>query len=240
MLGLVDAFGVLGRDQHLLDRDRTAVRVAHRDLGLAVGAQVVERAVLADQGQPLGEPVGDLDRHRHQRLGLRGRVAEHHSLVAGTFAVESVVGVPDPGLDALVDALGDVGRLLVEGDQHGDRVAVVSDLAVVVTDLADRLADQFGHVDLGVGRELAGDHRHAGVDQGLAGDPRVRILLETGVEDGVRDLVGDLVRMAFGDRFGGEQVLAFGELQGLVRLVGHSRQPIDLLRRTALFAARNR
>ena len=90
-------------------------------------------------------------------------------------------------------------RLLVHRDEDGDVVAVVAVLALVVADVADRLADRFGDVDLGVGGQLAGDDRHAGVDQRLAGDPRVRVLGEAGVEDCVRDLVGDLVGMAFGD-----------------------------------------
>jgi hypothetical protein len=48
----------------------------------------------------------------------------------------------------------------------------------------------------------------AGLDQGLAGDAGARVLREDGVEHGVGDLVGDLVRVAFGDGLGGEQLLA--------------------------------
>ena len=46
---VVDALGVLGGDQDLLDRDRLAVGVADGDLGLAVGTEVVEDAFFADQ-----------------------------------------------------------------------------------------------------------------------------------------------------------------------------------------------
>ena len=53
-------------------------------------------------------------------------------------------------------------------------------------------------VDMGVGRDLAGQHHEAGVGQRLGGDPRRGSLLEDGVEDGVGDLVGHLVGMAFG------------------------------------------
>jgi hypothetical protein len=105
----VDPVGVLGRDQDPNDLDRDAVAVADRDLGLAVRAQVVERAVLADLGELSRQRVGDLDRHRHQRAGLVGRVAEHHPLVPGPVAVEDVV-VAGVGSDlvGLIDALGDV------------------------------------------------------------------------------------------------------------------------------------
>ena len=38
----------------------------------------------------------------------------------------------------------------------------------------------------------------------FAGDARLRIAREEGVQHRVRDLVGDLVRMPFGDGLGGE------------------------------------
>ena len=51
----------------------------------------------------------------------------------------------------LVDPLGDVGRLLVERDQDRDVVAVVAVVTVVVADLANRLADQFGDIEMDAG-----------------------------------------------------------------------------------------
>ena len=64
------------------------------DLGLAVGAQVGHVAVLADLGQPLGEPVRERDRQRHQLGGVVAGVAEHQALVAGALPVERVVVGP--------------------------------------------------------------------------------------------------------------------------------------------------
>ena len=83
--------------EHALDLDRRAMAVlvelvAHRDLRLAVGPQVVERAVLAHLGEPAGEAVGEHDRQRHQLLGLVDRVAEHHALVACAGLVEWIAG----------------------------------------------------------------------------------------------------------------------------------------------------
>ncbi|MPM93475.1 hypothetical protein SDC9_140612 [bioreactor metagenome] len=46
----------------------------------------------------------------------------------------------------------------------------------------------------------------AGRGQGLHGHTRRRVLLQHGIEDGVGDPVTDLVRVAFGDRLGGEEV----------------------------------
>jgi len=39
------------------------------------------------------------------------------------------------------------------------------------------------------------------------------VLSQDGIEDGVGNLVGDLVRMTFGNRFRGEEILAHAKLQ---------------------------
>ena len=50
---------------------------------------------------------------------------------------------------------------------------------------------------------------HAAADEGLARDPRGRVLGDDLVEHGVRNLVADLVGMPFGDGFRGKEVPAF-------------------------------
>jgi len=50
-----------------------------------------------------------------------------------------------------------------------------------------------------VGSHLSDDDAQAFRDRGLAGDASVGILGEHSVEDGVRDLVANLVRVPFGD-----------------------------------------
>src|SRR5206468_11554126 len=52
-------------------------------LALAVGAEPGDRAVLAQLGDPVDDPVRQRDRHRHQLGGLVRGVAEHQPLVAG-------------------------------------------------------------------------------------------------------------------------------------------------------------
>ena len=120
-----DVVGVLGGEHHRVDADGAVlVVVLDGDLGLAVGAQVVERAVLAYLGEPLGEPVRDGDRQRHQLGGVVGGVAEHQALVAGALLVERVLGGADPRLVAVVDALRDVGGLAADGDLDAAGLAV--------------------------------------------------------------------------------------------------------------------
>ncbi len=121
----VDAVLVLRADQHGLERHRPAVVVLVGDLGLAVGAQVRDLTGLADLGEALGEAMRHPDRQRHQVGGLVAGVAEHHALVAGALQVEAVLaGLARADLLARVDALGDVGALLVDRDDDAAGVAV--------------------------------------------------------------------------------------------------------------------
>ena len=199
---------MLGRDEHALDLDRPLVAVlvdlvAHRHLRLAVGPQVRQHVGLAHLGEPVRDAVRELDRQRHQLLGLVRGVAEHHPLVAGADPVDRVE-VAVLHLERLVDALRDVGRLLVERHDHAARLGVEAVLGARVADVGDRLAHEPRDVDVRRRRDLAGDDDEARRDQRLAGDATLGVVGEDGVEDGVGDLVGDLVRVPLGDRLGAE------------------------------------
>ena len=86
----VDVSGVLRADDDGVEPDGLAVLVADGHLGLAVGTQVTDQALLADRGEAAGEAVGQRDRQRHQLGGLVAGEAEHQALVAGALAVEVV------------------------------------------------------------------------------------------------------------------------------------------------------
>ena len=183
--------------------------VLERHLRLAVGAQVRHGAGLAHLGELLGHAVRQPDRQRHEVGGVVAGVAEHHPLVAGALAVDDVLAAAAAAqLLALVDALGDVAALLVDRDDHTAGVAVEAVQRVVVADAVDDLASELGDVDVGAGRDLAGDDAQTGREQRLAGDTTVRILGEDRVEDRVADLIGHLVGMTLGDAFRGERVVA--------------------------------
>jgi hypothetical protein len=154
------------------------------------------------------ELVRKRDRHRHELLRLARGVAEHHALVAGARNIELVVvGGVGAGLVCLVHTLRDVRRLLVDRGDHRAAVAVEPVAPAAVADLADRLARDLRDVHVHVGGDLAGDDHQSCVHERLAGHAAPGILGHHGIENAVRDLVGHLVRMALGDRLGGEQEL---------------------------------
>ncbi len=92
-----DAVVVLSRDEDGAKPDRTASLVVEGDLGLGVGPQVRDGAGLADLGVAFRHAVGQVDRQRHEHIGLAAGVAEHHSLVAGTLGLELVPGTVGAG-----------------------------------------------------------------------------------------------------------------------------------------------
>ncbi len=145
---------------------------------LPSGRRYGNRPGLADLGEALGHAVGQVDRQRHEHVGLVAGVAEHHPLVAGALLVELVVlaGTAGAHLLGVVDALGDVGRLLVDRDHDAARVPVVAEALAVVADVADGAAHRRGDVHVGVGGDLSCDDRQPGGDHRLAGDPGLGVL----------------------------------------------------------------
>jgi hypothetical protein len=206
------ALAVLRGDQELLDLDRHAIAVAHRDLRLAVRAQVGDDVGAAHVGEALGELVGQRDRQRHELGRLARRVAEHHPLVARAGDVQSVVvGGIRPCLVRRVHALRDVRRLLVDRVDDRARVGREAEIGVGVADLADRGARDVLDVDVGLCRDLARDDDEPRVHERLARHAPVGIVAHDRVQDPVGDLVGHLVRVTLGDRLRGEEVLVLSK-----------------------------
>ena len=184
--------------------DRLAVLVADGDLALGVRAERLGLAGAARVRHHLEDLVRVVDRRRHQLRRLAAGIAEHDALVAGALVL--VAG--------RIDALRDVARLGVQKDLDVGLLPVEAGL--LVADVADRQPRDMRHVILGDGggpAGLAGDHHAVGGAQRLAGDPHVaripavtRRLVEESIDHLVGDAVADLVGMAFGNGFAGEQI----------------------------------
>ena len=183
---------VLARHHDGVDAHRGVAVVLHGHLRLAVGSQVVDDAVAPDPRQGSAQVVGQRYRQRHERLGLAAGVAEHQPLVAGA---------------ARVHPHRYVRRLPVDGRQHRAGVGIEPELGPRVPNVADGVPHHVREIGRAGAGDLAGDHHEAGRQQGLAGDAAGRVLREDGVDDAVRHLVCDLVRMALGDGFRREEIL---------------------------------
>ena len=196
---------MLGGDQDRVDGHRQVVLVHHAHLGLAVGQQVAQGAVVAHFSQATCQAVGEADRQRHQLGRFIAGIAEHDSLVARADQIEGITVV----VVCLIHPLGDVGRLLIEGHQHGAAVGIeAAGPGAAVADPFDHAPHERVEVHPGGGGDFAGDQAEAGVHNGFAGHPGGGILSKQGIEHRVAHLVADLVGMALGDRFRGEDITA--------------------------------
>ncbi len=99
-------------------------------------------------------------------------------------------------------ALGDIRGLLLDGDEKVASLVVETLGRVIVADILDGVADNLLVVDLCLGGDLAEDHDHTGLGGGLTGNLGEGILSQAGIEDGIGDLISDLVGVALTDRLG--------------------------------------
>jgi hypothetical protein len=91
---------------------------------------------------------------------LIGGITEHDTLVTGTVVLQVTV----------VQTLGDIGGLLLDGNQDVTGLVVETLLGVIVTNLLDGVSDNGLEVDSGLGGDFTEDHDHTGLGSGLTGD----------------------------------------------------------------------
>jgi hypothetical protein len=131
-----DVLGVLGGDDDSVDTkglDGTVVvGVLDGDLGLGVrttpGDGSVETAFLQGEVKLVGEQEGKGQEFR----GLVGGITEHDTLVTGTELLKSLV---------IVEALGDIRGLLLDGNQDVAGLVVEALGGVVVANVLDGATD---------------------------------------------------------------------------------------------------
>ena len=100
-----------------------------------------------------------------------------------------------------MDTLGNLWRLLIDGHDDGGSFVIHSNIDGVIADLLDGLSSDKFDVGFGSGTDLSEDHADRVLDCGLACHHGVGIFGETGIEDGIGDIVTEFVRMTAGDTF---------------------------------------
>ena len=105
----------------------------------------------------------------------------------------------------------------MDGGENAAGIAVEAVFGLVVADTVDDVTDGLLDVYIGVFRtDFAADDDQAGRAEGLAGHLGIGVLAEEFVEDGVGDLVGHFVRMAFGNGFGSKQIVHINVLLSIL------------------------
>lgn len=171
-----DLLSMLSRDNDRVnterDRGTTILLVLDGDLGLGVGAEPWESTGPPCNGESSVELVRQDDGQWHVLLGLVGSITKHNTLVTGTDVLEG----------AVVEALGDIGRLLLNRDEDVAGLVVEALGRVIVANQLDRLTDDLLVVDGGLGGDFTENHDHAGLGGGLASNLGEWVLLQASIE----------------------------------------------------------
>ena len=187
---------MLGREHDSVKARRLSVLIVlDRDLALAVRAEIREFLCLSELCQLAAELVREANRIRHELLRLPAGIAEHEALIARAL-VQIPLLLALALLERVVHALRDVRRLLVECGQHGAGIAVKAVLASRIADFPDGVAHQLLIVNPRRCRNFSHQHNEAGRRRGLAGHAALRILGEQCVQNRVRNLVANFIRMS--------------------------------------------
>lgn len=127
---------------------------------------------------------------RHEFFGFISSVTDHEALVSGSN-VELIFFE--------VNRLSDIGALFIDGDDDDGGFVIHTNVNGVVADFFNGLSGNLFEVDFGLSADFTEDHADAVFDGTFAGDFGFGVLGETGVKDGVGDVVTEFVGVSAGD-----------------------------------------
>src|SRR5579875_820230 len=130
--------------------------------------------------------MGVIDWRRHIGISLTACIAKHDALVASSFIFVA----------RRVDTLGNIGGLRVDVDL--DLRLLPMEALLLVTDFLHAMARDFLERllgDAGGAADFTGQDDEIRRHQRLAGDPRMGIGSQEGIDDRIRDAIADLVRV---------------------------------------------
>lgn len=190
-----DGFVVLSGDDDgvdaLGDHGTLDLLVFNGDLSLAVGADPLEGTVLADLSEAGTELSGEVVGKGHEGGVLVGGIAEHVTLVTSADFFFLLVNV---------DTLSNIRGLLFDGDNDVAGLVVKTLFLGIIADVLQGSADDLIVVELSLGGDFTEDHDHASLGAGFASNLGQRVLGQASIENSIRDLISELVGVAFVDR----------------------------------------
>jgi hypothetical protein len=90
--------------------------------------------------------------------------------------------------------------------QNAAGLRVEAKSRISVPDFGNRLTRNRRYIDVGRRGDFAGHDANTSRYENLTCDAGLRVLRQNGVENGVRNMVGDFVRMSLGNGLGREQM----------------------------------
>merc|ERR1740121_2704239 len=178
-----------------LNRAVLPLQILDGDLSLAIWSQPPKQPTLAHVGQLLAQARGHGMCQWHTILRLIASIPEHDSLVASTYVEVILAHVHSPC---------NVRALLVYA--HHDLTSLVAQALAINTGeiihvgvkayLRDDSTDHLLIVDLSLCGDLPSDNPHVILGRSLASHFAFGIVCQTGIQDSIRDLIAELIRVA--------------------------------------------
>ncbi|RYR52259.1 hypothetical protein Ahy_A06g027182 [Arachis hypogaea] len=147
---------------------------------------------------------------RHEFRGFISSITKHVTLVTSTNLLWALGKVA-------MDTLCNIGALLLNVDQDLAFVSIKTDIIRDKSNVAASVTDNLLIVYIGLGCYFSKHHDHVGLGAGLTGNLTIGILLEAGIENCIRDLVAELVRVTLVDRFGSKKEGLGGHLSSCTK-----------------------
>ena len=180
---------VLRRDDDGIDAlGNACIAILDGDLTLGVRTQIGHHlTLLADLCEGAHDEMREVERHGHEILGLVGGIAEHHTLVASALLV----------LVAIIDTAVDVLALLMDSSEDTAGVAVELVFGLGIAYLLNRVTCNGLQVDIHITAYLAHQHHLSCSDKRLTSHTGAVVVSQELVENGVANLIGHFIGMAF-------------------------------------------
>ncbi|URD93393.1 hypothetical protein MUK42_32538 [Musa troglodytarum] len=197
-----DGLIVLGGDEHGMhtngDHGTVVIAVLDGDLGLAIGPQPWTSSIFADFGEASPKFCREDMAQGHQLRCLICCIAKHVTLIPSADLLGALG-------EMAMDTLGDVRGLLLNVDKHLAAIGIEAYIIGCEPNGTAGVADNLLVVDVALGGDLTKDHDHVGLGARLTGNLAIRVLLEAGIKNCIRDLITELVWVPLIDRFRGEK-----------------------------------
>ncbi|KAK3043056.1 hypothetical protein RJ639_002624, partial [Escallonia herrerae] len=185
-------------DNLVMDHGTTLIPVLNSHLGLTVRPQPWARLVLSHLSE-LGTKLGckDVSKGHELRRFVSG-IAKHMALITSSNIFRFLC-------EMTMNTLSNVWALLLNVDKDLAVIGIKAYIRRCKPNASASISNYLLIVYFGLGRDLAKDHHHVSFCAGFTSNFALWILLQASIKDSIRDLVAELVRMAFIDRFRGEE-----------------------------------
>merc|ERR1719253_767376 len=194
--GFGDFLTVLGGDNNgvnsLWNWDSVNKLVLASNLSLSVGTDPVANSVLTDLGKLGSQTGGKLVGKRHETFGFISGVSKHNSLVTGSNILNfhGIYG------------LGNIGRLLLNGNNNITGLVVKTFSGIVVSNVLNCVTDNLFVVYGSSSGDFSKDHYHTSFTASFASNTTGFVSSNTCVKNGIGNLVTELIGVTLVYRFG--------------------------------------